>query len=196
MSPKAAIKEAFRGGRLYERLAGRSHRHVGYSQFGEDLHVWSYYERLAYSRKVQLEAPLIVDIGAYRPIVHSNSYFFYKKGWHSINIEPTPGTMKAFHKVRPLDTNLEIAIGRSSGTCVFYLFDDKPCVWNTMDKEAALVAQQASGISPKKAEVDVRRLDEVLDRHLGGRSLEILSIDAEGLDTRRYPTISPALTFC
>jgi FkbM family methyltransferase len=181
MNLKAIARKYLHGTELLEQLAGRTRRQIGYSQFGEDLHIRSFYGRLAHDRGIVVNNGCIVDVGAYRPIAFSNSYGFYRQGWHSINIDPTPGSMRIFDKVRSRDTNLEVAIGPSDGAGTFYLFGI-PSVWNTMDAEAAERATQATRITPRKIEIQIRRLATILDEHLGGRSFELLSIDAEGLD--------------
>jgi len=178
---KSILKRALKNTATLERLAGLSNRQTVYSQFGEDAHIASYYNRLAVDRGIVVVRGCIVDVGAYRPISLSNTYGFYKRGWRSINIDPTPGTKAMFDRVRPTDTNLELAISCKSGQGTFYVFG-VPSVWNTMDPDAARLAEAKSGIVPRKVAVEICRLDTVLDRHLKGDNFELLSIDAEGYD--------------
>jgi len=179
---KFAAKQLLDGTALHEHLAGQRRQRVGYSQNGEDLHIRSFYDRLAHDRNILVNSGCIVDIGAFRPIVFSNTYYFYKQGCHTINIDPTPKSMRLFNKVRPRDTNLELAIAGEDGKGIFYLFDDAPSVWNTMDGEAARCATLKIGVTPRQVEIQCRRLETVLDEHLKNRALELLSIDAEGFD--------------
>jgi FkbM family methyltransferase len=185
------------GTNLLETLAGRVQRKVSYSQFGEDLHLRSFYDRLAHDRGIVVTGGCIVDIGAFRPIAFSNSYGFYRRGWPCINIEPTPGSVSIFNKMRPRDINLEVAIGPIDGTGPFFLFG-QPSVWNTMDPGAAKAATQATGITPCEIPVRIRRLEAILDEHLDGRSFELLLIDAEGYDieilkSNNFAKFSPRL---
>lgn len=170
-----------KGTALRERALGFLNRNMSYSQFGEDLHIASYYDRLAYEKHVQIKAGCIVDVGAFSPVMFSNTYYFYKRGWSSINIDATPGSKAIFDRIRPKDTNLELAIATSSGTGTFYSFG-APCVFNTMDPESAQKAESMTGIVPKQYQVEKWRLEDVLDRYLNGRSFELLTIDAEGYD--------------
>ena len=39
-----------------------------------------------------------VDIGAYHPKRYSNTHHFYIRGWRGINVDPTPGSMRAFRR--------------------------------------------------------------------------------------------------
>lgn len=51
-----------------------------------------------------------LDIGSYHPFTHSNTAYFWIKGWHGFNIDANPHTIKLFNKYRPTDTNIWTAI--------------------------------------------------------------------------------------
>ncbi|MEI9991472.1 MAG: FkbM family methyltransferase [Rhizomicrobium sp.] len=178
---KRFAKRLLRRTRVLEQMRGLVDRQTSYSQFGEDVHIASYYNRLAFDRGIVVRKGCIVDVGAFRPISMSNTYFFYKRGWRSINIDPTPGTKAIFDRVRPKDTNLEVSIAPQAGQGTFYLFG-QPSVWNTMDEAAAREAEAKTGQAPQRITVTICRLDEILDHHLVQDSFEILTIDAEGYD--------------
>ena len=170
-----------KGTAIGERLYGLVNSKTSYSQFGEDLHIASYYARLAYEKHIPVRNGCIVDVGAFRPVMFSNTYYFYRRGWRSINIDPTPGSKAIFDRVRPKDTNLEFAIATSDGVGTFYSFG-APCVFNTMDPETAQNTAETTGIVPKEYKVEKWRLESVLDRYLNGQAFELLTIDAEGYD--------------
>ncbi len=174
---------SLKGTRVLEHAAGLRTSRRSHSQFGEDLIIQSYYDRLKYERNIALDPKqgVIVDIGCFRPIAFSNSYFFYKKGFSCINIDATPGSKAIFDRTRARDTNIEAAIGREDGTGTFYVFG-APSVWNTMDAEAAARATETTRITPKTHVVQIRRVETILDAHLKNRKLEMLLIDAEGFD--------------
>src|SRR5437868_6288327 len=104
---KQPVGMALRGGA--RRIVASAQRHfprrhvvMSYSQDGEDL---------VLSRFLSSENKgFYVDVGAHHPTRFSNTYFFYKKGWRGINIDAMPGSMIAFDKMRPRDTNVEAAI--------------------------------------------------------------------------------------
>lgn len=164
-----------------ERWSDHKSHVVSYSQFGEDAHLLGYYKRLANERSVRVERGCVVDIGAFRPIIYSNSFAFYQRGWHGINIDPTPGFKRVFDRIRPQDTNLELGVASQEGAATFYLFGT-PCVWNTLDLEAAAYATRVTGVTPQEISVRTSRLDTILEEHLKGQALELLLIDAEGYD--------------
>ena len=174
-------KSYLKGVPVAERLNSSLSSKILYSQFGEDVHIRSFYERLAFDRGIKVAKGCIVDIGAFHPMSLSNTYSFYKAGWHCINIDPSPGSMKLFNAIRPKDTNLKIAIASEEREALFYTFGN-PSVWNTLDAGAAAEASKKLGCEPTIERVEVRRLDEVLETHLCDRAFEVLLIDAEGLD--------------
>ncbi|MBO0732804.1 MAG: FkbM family methyltransferase, partial [Methylocapsa sp.] len=103
-------------------------------------------------------------------------------GWHCINIDPTPGSKRIFDKVRPRDTNLQLAVSQTDGQGYFYMVGQQPSVWNTLDRDAAASVAQKTGMEAKTIVIEQRRLETILDCHLKGRSFELLAIDAEGYD--------------
>ncbi len=178
---KQAGRRWLKTSRVGEHILSVARRKPSYSQFGEDVCIDAYYGRLAFERNIVVERACIVDIGAFSPILCSNSYYFYKRGWHGINIDPTPCSKRHFDRVRPRDTNLELGIAPENGTSTFFQFDT-PSVWNTLDAASAAHASEVTGISPREVKVTLARLETVLDEHLNGRTLEVLLIDAEGYD--------------
>ena len=91
--------------RARQRILGRrAYMNPSYSIEGEDRIVrallWQKHDKGFY-----------VDVGAHHPFRFSNTYLFYTQGWSGINIDATPGSMKAFNKYRPRDINLEVGIG-------------------------------------------------------------------------------------
>jgi FkbM family methyltransferase len=146
---------------------------LSFSQTGEDMALKSFFRDQAQG--------FFVDVGAHHPTRFSNTFYFYLMGWNGINIDPTPGIMSLFEEIRPNDTNLEVAIG-SEGISHYYQF--KEGAYNTFDEDIAsdLIKKQ---ISPLLAKHEIRKipLKDILLQHLPpGKKIDLLSIDAEGLD--------------
>ncbi len=123
-----------------------------------------------------------VDVGAHHPARFSNTYFFYKRGWCGINIEPNPSVSDLFRSVRERDIHIELGVSDSAGEVTYYQFDE-PAL-NTFDSESAKssLAKQQYHLKTT-CRVAVERLDRILDSYLPlGTSIDFLSIDAEGLD--------------
>ena len=73
-----------------------------YSQEGEDIILNRIFEDEA--------SGLFVDVGAHHPKRFSNTFLLYKKGWHGINIDPLPGSMKIFKKQLKREVDLKLCI--------------------------------------------------------------------------------------
>ena len=151
---------------------------ISFSQSGEDMIL----------RHFLREQPkgFFVDIGAHHPVRFSNTFHFYLSGWKGINIDPLPGSMALFNKLRPRDINLEIALGHA-GESVYHIFEEG--CYNTFDTEVAkhLVENNISPLISKKT-LKKNRLDEILEKHLSSNAIDLLSIDAEGVDVEILET--------
>jgi hypothetical protein len=148
---------------------------LSHSQFGEDMVLRSLID------DVEING-FYVDIGAHHPVLLSNTYHFYCKGWRGINIDATPGSMKAFRILRPEDINLELCLSTNKDSQVtFYMFQNAPL--NTFDAE---MAEQAIAKGAKLIDTKVMKtttLTECLDLHLPkGTEIDLMSIDIEGGD--------------
>ena len=151
--------------------------HKSYSQDGEDMILRSFIE-IEYPKN---HKGFYVDIGAHHPLRFSNTAYFYKKGWHGINVEPTPAQIKKFYSSRKRDININAAVGNSNEPLTFYLFND-PAL-NSFDKELSLSRENYKYKITDKAEIPVEKLSSVLDKNLPeGTEITFLTIDVEGVD--------------
>jgi FkbM family methyltransferase len=123
---------------------------------------------------------VFVDVGAYHPVTFSNTYFFYKCGWTGINIDPRPGCMEAFNKIRPRDKNLEVGIAMQEGTLTYYDLGENSTM-NTFSRENLELLGMTKFIQ-KEIPVSTYRLSTILDKYLDGTVIDLMNIDAEGFD--------------
>jgi len=61
-----------------------------------------------------------MDVGASRPCRDNLTYFFYRRGWRGVNLEPVPRLHRAFQATRPGDMNLPLAAWDSNGEIPFF----------------------------------------------------------------------------
>lgn len=150
------------------------YRVESYSQYGEDVIL-----RILFGNVRQ---GFYVDVGAFHPMRFSNTYYFYKRGWHGINIDAAPRAVDALRKHRPRDISVEAAIANQQRDMTLYLFNEAAV--NTLSP--ALVEQQRTqegreAVSTKT--VRTRTLAELLDQHKpAGQEIDLLSVDVEGFD--------------
>jgi FkbM family methyltransferase len=123
-----------------------------------------------------------VDVGAHHPTRYSNTYYFYKKGWKGINIDPIPGIMNEFQRIRPEDINLEIGIANKEGRLTYYQYEDSAL--NTFCKKSAEdYVLEKRGVLKGTLEIPVCKLSSVLEKYLPDHTtIDFFSIDVEGLD--------------
>ena len=147
-------------------------RSASFSQFAEDIFA---------SKLMNFgENGFYVDVGAAYPILNSNTYRFYLKGWRGLTIEPNPDLVFQQRRVRPGDVCVPVGIAASEGTLTYYRFT--PADYNTFDPELAeqLVARGIRSQSPLV--IPTRTLSSILDEYVRDRAIDIMSIDCEGLD--------------
>ena len=145
---------------------------ISYSQTGEDL--------IADFFLSKIKQGFYVDIGTNDPIFLNNTYFFYKKNWKGICIEPNSFRCSLIKSTRPKDKVLNIGVGAKVGEMDFYLFN--PDTISTFSLKEAEEFQKLGHELLSKSSVSVAPLKEVLSRELNGHEIDLISIDTEGLD--------------
>ena len=145
-----------------------------YSQEGEDLMV----DRLLGG----MRDGFYVEIGAHHPFRFSNTYYFYKKGWTGICIDPLPGTKKSFNKWRSKDIALEIGISSQQSKLEYFMFNE--AALNTFDAQVAKSRDGVQGYCLTESRViETFPLSEVLPKYMPfNKAIDLLSVDVEGYD--------------
>lgn len=152
----------------------QGHGEVSYAFYAEDLTI----DQLFKERR----QGFFVDVGAHRPILASNTYRLYMRGWRGLNIDAWPGSMADFNKLRPEDINLEMGVAATKGRLRFHVFNDP--AMNTFDPDVARkVCEDPRFRIEMEVDVETDTLASILDKHLpAGRTVDMLNLDAEGRD--------------
>lgn len=146
-----------------------------WSQEGEDQILRRIFERQ--------QSGFYVDVGAHHPMRFSNTYLFYKLGWSGINIDAMPGSMQAFHEMRPRDINLELGVGLEAMEKEYYIFNE-PAL-NGFSKQLSMERERAHDIYKiiDVKTIKIEPLAQILDSNLKyDQNIDFLSVDVEGLD--------------
>ena len=150
------------------------YRQRSYSQHGEDLLLRSLFGPRTNG--------FYVDVGAHHPKFLSNSYYFYRRGWRGINIDPIPDVMKQFRRVRKGDVNLELALSEKKGIGTLYQFSNS-CLNTLCSRTAEILKHDPHLVFLKEQPIATDTLAGVLDEHLATNThIDFLSIDAENWD--------------
>jgi FkbM family methyltransferase len=146
-----------------------------YSSGGEDAIVSKTFQYF-----LPTQSGFYVDVGAFHPFKHSNTYVLYKAGWHGVNIDPRPGSKALFDRFRPRDVNIETGISDKDGTMTYHIVRDAPTM-NTFSKEnlerLGMLDQIEGEIS-----VPVMTFDRIEQSYFPGKRIDYLNIDAEGFE--------------
>lgn len=123
-----------------------------------------------------------VDIGAFHPLDLSNTYLFYQKGWHGINIDARPGSMKQFQKLRPRDINLEVAVSTNSQPLTYYQMSEVKSSMNSCNADFI----ESIGMDKEiinKTKIQSEKLSSILDKYLpNSQIIDFMSVDVEGME--------------
>lgn len=149
---------------------------ISYSQQAEDLHIERFFKDKSNG--------FYVDIGAFDPIIYSNTYKFYLKGWRGINIEANPDQIQKIKDYRPGDIVLNIAISDVNEELSYYRFD-KPALNSFNIQHVDAWANREGFNQVDILKVKTRLLSDVLDEYLpAGTKIDFMSVDVEGWDLK------------
>lgn len=121
-----------------------------------------------------------VDVGANHPYLSSNTYRLYMKGWSGLTIDPNPAFASGFQTNRPRDKHLVMGVSETAGTLTYYEFEHNHL--NSLSAERARELE-LQGLAPiRTTEVACAPLASIVTRELGDTHIDLLNIDAEGMD--------------
>lgn len=143
-----------------------------FAQEGEDLVV---------DRFMTQRNGFYIDIGCHHPFRFSNTYFFYKKGWRGICIDPLPGTVKLFNKWRPRDITFEVGISGTPSVLNYYMFNE-PALNTCSEPLAKKRITDSKYKLMHVKQVNTQSLASILENQNMPKTIDLLSIDCEGLD--------------
>jgi FkbM family methyltransferase len=151
--------------------------HVSFAEEGEDLVIKCLFDTF------NIIGPSYIDIGAWDPIINSNTYLFYWQGSRGVLVEPNPALCAHLKSVRPRDTVLNIGIGVTDQKEADYYILEGDGQLNTFSKKQADGWAKVKGHSMIKEVIKMPlvNINEVLQENFK-RGPDLLSVDAEGLD--------------
>lgn len=152
------------------------HKRSGYSQFGEDASIASYLRVLGRSCRHYL------DIGANDPVLHSNSYLFYRDGGSGLLVEANPVIARRLRRKRPRDTVVNKGVvAHGSGTMQLHVMD-MDGLSTLSDEWSAKVAEEGMAKGTRSVTVPVLGINDLLRQHAPAAEIDFASLDIEGLD--------------
>jgi hypothetical protein len=123
----------------------------------------------------------IFDIGSGHPKIHSNSYFFYKKGSSTVAVDTNKNLIKLYQKSRNEDVSIYGAVSNNKDT-ELYFYEMTPWEVSTTNYEwykKMLEITNATLVSKNK--VPVITFNDLLENYYNTKkSIHILMVDIEG----------------
>ena len=124
-----------------------------------------------------------IDIGAYHPRQFSNTMRFYQRGWHGLNVDAMPGSMKLFNRLRPRDINVEAGLSSSNEEMTYYIFKEKAL--NTFDESSLERLRQDGFVPIKKISISSYTIMQILDKYVDkNQEIDFMDIDVGGFDEK------------
>jgi FkbM family methyltransferase len=157
-----------------------------YSQTGEDMIL----NQMLGSRK-----GVYIDIGSGRPIWYSNTYYFYRRGWSGVLIDPIWQNIKYSRYLRPRDIAILGVVADKESDGTFYEFNSYE--YSTLD-ESVYRKRLAAGLEFKSSyPVKTINFDSII-KQVDKNSLIVLSIDTEGYEMQilndiNFETFTPSI---
>ena len=104
---------------------------TSYAQNGEDLILVQTLKHV-----LRIDKPDYIDIGAWDPVIGSNTYLLYSQGSRGVVIEPNPAFVDRLRKVRTEDKVLNIGVGldKKDSVADYYIIEGDGQL-NTFSKE-------------------------------------------------------------
>jgi FkbM family methyltransferase len=145
---------------------------VSFSQFGEDI-------ICGYLFKDGMTG-CYVDVGAFHPMLLSNTYTLYRKGWRGLAIDANPDVAALFARFRPADTFIHSAVGGEQGSIEMAMFENGTfnCTIDQMDKVPERIRRNA-----RRVTVPINSLAAILTERKV-QSVDFLNVDCEGNDLK------------
>lgn len=163
-----------------------SNKRSFYSVYGEDAIIMGVMDRYSMQTGKQLELSYI-DIGAWRPIKGSNTYFLYKKGFSGTVVEPNPHFKRMWRSIRPRDKYLAIGCGLEP-YAKLQIFHPGAASNTFSSSFAQEISDSQNHKVTHSLNVPLKTLKEIVGDHVLNSKLPfLLDIDIEGMD---YQVIS------
>jgi hypothetical protein len=170
------------GMRTYAKLQRPflDHATLSYAQHGEDLALSNILHEY-----LGMWPASYLDVGAHHPIINSNTFLLYERGYSGVLVEPNPELWNLLSETRPRDFLVRGGIGiDGKDTEADYYVINTNSGLNTFSKEMADSYPAKSGgviTVAKVLRLPLLDINGVMEKHWNGPP-HLLSVDTEGFD--------------
>ncbi len=145
---------------------------ITFSNAGEDLLI-----RQFMKQKLHSQTPgFYVDIGAYNPIIWSNTFLYYCAQWRGICVDANQAFAEHYAKIRPRDIFINAAVA-STDTQLYFGHHKTRQGMSKVSSSLNEFDEQFNQPTP----VPILRLGDILDQHVPPNTeIDFMSMDIEG----------------
>ena len=130
----------------------------------------------------EIEQGFYIDIGAFAPDAGNITKLFYDRGWHGLNIAPTPCWLEQLKARRERDINLGMVISDHEGTAPFHVLGETGF---SSTNDSIMDLQAAADLPASELRVPVTTLQDLWRQHVPeAQEVHFLKIDVEGEEAR------------
>ena len=145
-----------------------------FSQYGEDLVIEEIVNQLGIKRG------FYVDVGAFDPVIGSNTLLLFKSEWSGINIDVEEEKIRRFRRGRPRDWNVVCGVSKVAGRKTFARYAGAYLTRMITRGDTRSVAGDEA---VDTLEVQTKPLQSILDDSpFRAKPIDFLNIDCEGAD--------------
>ena len=151
---------------------------ISYAQNGEDLILVQTLKHV-----LRIDKPDYIDIGAWDPVIGSNTYLLYSQGSRGVVIEPNPAFVDRLRKVRTEDKVLNIGVGldKKDSVADYYIIEGDGQL-NTFSKEQMERHKKRDpNIVKDVMKMPLRNVNDVLAENFK-TAPALFSLDVEGME--------------
>jgi FkbM family methyltransferase len=120
-------------------------------------------------------------VGASAPTVGSLTYFFYRRGWRGVNLEPIPRLHARLEAVRPGDLNLPLAAWDANGELPYFEVATAGAAGLSTFSASLADAYRTQGVAVRERQAPARTIESLVEE-LTIDQPDFLSIDADGTE--------------
>jgi FkbM family methyltransferase len=152
------------------------HARSSFSQFGEDASVMEYF------RTFGQKTIHYLDLGGNDPIVHSNTYLFYRYGSRGVVVDANPKICALQRRKRPRDVVVNCAVAAKSGGSIELQIMDMDGLSTVSADWSERLQSEGLARVVKRASVELVGVNDLLQVHFRDRGPDFVSLDIEGMD--------------
>jgi len=170
---------------LYRQLSPSQHLHFHFSQNGEEILLKNNLQKYFHFQ----DRGFFVDLGAFHPVIISNTYTLYLLGWRGLNVDAEARNIQFFNDCRQRDINVCCGVSDKNEELMFTqvgkMADAGTGASSSFCPEHVERMKGLGALISSQKKVACKHVNTILQEHLPkNQSIDYMNIDLEGFDER------------